>query len=197
MKTIRIKVNNASLLRVAAAKAKTDIINEILNIVNSQEFIEHLAGKIRAALDEIAKREVGSINNEALDGIGREKEKYFNSMGMEVKGNMIVLYNDSKINLDEKKLKPSTRIRYPLQLSLASIIEYGIGYTGAKHSIGEAEGWEYDVRNHGQRGWYYIDSLGNVHWTNGLAGRYIFLKLRWWVEQNIKGIISDYINDKL
>ena len=94
-------------------------------------------------------------------------------------------------------MKETTKANYPAQLSLAKIVEYGIGYTGMRTDQTEVEDWEYDVNNHGYRGWYYEDSNGQIHWTNGFEGRLIFLNLKKAILNNIEKWINEYIEMKL
>lgn len=197
MKTIKITVSSEDYLDAAIEEAVQEVSDHIIELLKSSDFISYVTENIRVALNQIASEQVSTINDETLDGIGVEKNNYLNSMKFEVKDNVMTFYNDSVINISDKKLKPTTSARYPLKLSLASIIEYGIGYTGQISSNQDADNWEYDVRGHGYKGWYYVDSAGNLHWTNGLAGRYIFLKLKTWIEENISDIIDKYLSENL
>ena len=116
-----------------------------------------------------------------------------NSHHLEIKGDMIYLYNDSVIDTSDKNISEEKRSNYPLKLSLAKIVEYGIGFTGSINANSEAENWEYDVNKHGPSGWIYMTNDGKFHTTNGFAGRYVFLELKHYIEKNIGKWISDYI----
>lgn len=52
----------------------------------------------------------------------------------------------------------------------AAYVEFGTGIEGEHNSHPEpgAVGWEYDVNNHGDEGWYYYNpNDSKVHWTRG------------------------------
>lgn len=198
MKKIKVEIDSEDLIPFAIQMGVDQMIDRIYELLTSKEFIKYLEDKTSTALKEIANAEVQGIKDVQLDGIGAEKSLYLNSMKTEIKDNQIILYNDATIDLTQKPLKPSTLARYnPPTLSLAKIIEYGIGYTGGSNAIYSPEDWEYDVRNHGFRGWYYKDTNGVVHWTNGLEGRYVFLKLIFWIENNAKRLIYEYLQNNM
>ena len=64
----------------------------------------------------------------------------------------------------------------------AIYVEYGTGIVGAGDPHPEADGnWNYDVKGHGQEGWFYRnDKDGKVHWTKGFISRpFMYNTLRW------------------
>ena len=77
------------------------------------------------------------------------------------------------------------------------LIEYGFGYTGFINTQELPENWQYDINQHGYRGWYYEDKNGQLHWTNGMEGRLVFLKLCWWLQKNFADIVSRYLKNNL
>lgn len=52
-------------------------------------------------------------------------------------------------------------------------VEMGTGVRGAEepNPYNYAEGWRYDVNEHGEAGWYYIGKDGRKHWTQGMPSR--------------------------
>ena len=92
-------------------------------------------------------------------------------------------------------MSEETKANYPgMTLSLAKLVEYGMGYTGLTSTPNqeEVEDWEYDVNNHGYTGWYYYDNDGERYWTNGFAGRMVFYQLKQHTEQKIFDWIAEY-----
>lgn len=157
----------------------------------SEHFYKYMAKLLKKQLKIIQKKKLTTINS-------REDIKasvYMNSNHLEMGDGYIYIYNDAQIDISDKNMSETTKANYPAKLSLAKIVEYGIGYTGGMNSIGEEDGWDYDVNRHGYKGWYYKDNNGEVHWTNGFAGRYVFLELKRYIEENIEQIMSDYLED--
>lgn len=54
-------------------------------------------------------------------------------------------------------------------LAYAKFVEFGTGVTGSENSHPKSSefGWSYDVNEHGEKGWFYKASDGNVYWTEG------------------------------
>lgn len=54
----------------------------------------------------------------------------------------------------------------------AVYVEFGTGVVGAGSPHPDPAGWQYDVNNHGESGWwYYNDRDGKMHWTKGMRSR--------------------------
>lgn len=56
----------------------------------------------------------------------------------------------------------------------AVYVEFGTGIVGknSPHSESGTQGYQYDVNNHGDSGWWYLkDEDGNFHWTKGMPSR--------------------------
>lgn len=200
MKTIKVKCNT---IAYGISKGILEIEEQIIKSLESQKFIDYLSDVLYEQIIEIAKERIMTIDDKDLDSMGVEKKDYLLGFGHNTNGNTIILFNNSIVRLDEKVLKPSTRERYTSELSLAHIIEFGIGYTGgtgvaaSKTSLFDDNDWQFDVRNHGYKGWYYKDKSGGIHWTNGLEGRQVFIGLIEWLEENISNIIADYLKNNL
>lgn len=54
--------------------------------------------------------------------------------------------------------------------SWAAFVEFGTGIVGFENPHPEANGWKYDVNNHGESGWFYFKN-GDWHWTRGMPSR--------------------------
>lgn len=168
-------------------------LNNLEQILLSKDFKEYIGKKCMEALKQITTTKLTSYNEENID-----TSYYASRNQMKIEGDTIILFNDSMIDISTKNMKETTKANYPAQLSLAKIVEYGIGYTGSiSTDQTEVEDWEYDVNNHGYKGWYYTDDNGEVHWTNGFEGRLIFLELKNTIMKNASKWISEYIDIKL
>lgn len=168
------------------------LLDRIQNMWLSESFYKYLGKILNKELRKIQAKKLSTIKSKE----DIKASTYMNSNHLEITDGYLYIYNDAMIDITSKNMKETTKANYPAQLSLAKIVEYGIGYTGSIYSQGN-EDWAYDVNNHGSQGWYYKDDNGEVHWTNGFAGRYVFLELKKYVEENIQKIMQDYFDDML
>ena len=54
----------------------------------------------------------------------------------------------------------------------AAFVEYGTGVEGARAPHPKPEGWAYDVNDHGDLGWWYLnDNDSKMHWAKGEPAR--------------------------
>ena len=183
---------------VAGFKKLEGKLAQIEEILSSKELYEYIAERCMKALNEITLQKLSSYGKENID-----TSYYASRHQYKIEGSTIYIFNDSKIDISSKNMSETTKSKYPAQLSLAKIVEYGIGYTGANFTV-VPEGsplrndeWEYDVNNHGYRGWYYTDENGNIIWTNGFAGRLIFNELAIRVKKNARRWITEYVRSKI
>jgi hypothetical protein len=195
MKQIIVKVSDSSLIEYGVEVAKAKVIENIFALLKSDKFIYYLGKRMTDAVIGIASLQTSSIGSDVMSS--SEIGNYMNSFKTEINGDTISLYNDSVINTATKQISPVKRANYPLQLSLSKLIEYGFGYTGWLNTQPTPENWEYDVNEHGYKGWYYEDSAGQLHWTNGMEGRLVFLRLCWWLEENFTNIVHRYLKNNL
>lgn len=163
--------------------------------ISSYKFKKYLANKCLDALVQIQEQSLTSINND--DDIFLSD--YMSSNHFEIGEDVIIIYNDAVVDVSSKNMSDEKKANYPnLTISLAKIVEYGIGYTGLNFTPHkeEVEDWEYDVNNYGERGWYYRDDDNVVHWTNGFEGRMIFYQLKKKVEEKMLDWIAEYWVDE-
>lgn len=129
------------------------------------------------------------------DEDGNRTHTYRNNHQMKVDNNTITLWNETVVDLDSLNLSPETRANYPSKLSLAKIVEFGTGIVGANSQGAKyAENWEYDVNNHGYKGWVYVDENGQPRFTRGMEGKLIFYETKKRIEQNISSWLKEYMN---
>ena len=187
-----MKTYSVNLLSSTDVSMMRNIITDIGEIFESEEFQKFILEKCKNALDTIC-----SMNMPLPEGLDVQ---YMQGMKTRMSDNEIELYNDSEIDIESKKyMKETTKAKYPSKLSLAQIIEYGIGYKALESDVPDypkemlPSTWKLDVNNHGIEGWYYYDDDGTLIWTNGFAGKFIFLKLMVNVKTNISLWLDEYI----
>ena len=195
MKQIVVTVKDESLIEYGVELAKQKVIDAIFETLQSDKFVNYLGKRLSDAILNIAIQETSTIGSDVMSS--QEINTYLSGFDVEINKDTIVLYNASVIDTSTKKMSDIKRATYPLQLSLSKLIEYGFGYTGWLNTQELPDNWEYDVNAHGYRGWYYEDSNGQLHWTNGMEGRLVFLKLCWWLQNNFADIVNRYLKNNL
>lgn len=180
-------------------KIKSVVIN-IGTLVVSDDLKKYIAKKCSDEVFKISLEHLNEITNDEADG-SINASNYLHSFGSEIRGDCIFIYNNAVIDMAEVKARnPNMDIsKYPPQLSLAKIVEYGIGYTGNLNTkkTGVDNDWQYDVNEHGYKGWYYHDRSGNLHWTNGYEGKLIFYRLRKVVRDEAPQWVSEYFDKNI
>lgn len=195
MKQIIVKIKDSSLIEYGVEIAKQNVIDAIFETLESKKFVDYLGKRLSNAILGIAIQETSNIGSDVMSS--QEVNDYLSGFEVEISDDTIVLYNASVIDTTTKKMSEIKRANYPLQLSLAKLIEYGFGYTGFLNTQELPENWQYDINQHGNRGWYYEDKYGQLHWTNGMEGRLVFLKLCWWLQNNFADIVNRYLKNNL
>lgn len=185
-------------LSIKGIKTLREKLKSIEKLLNDKKIYEYIAEKCMKELNEITLEKLTTVDEENID-----TSYYASRHQYKIEGNIIYIYNDSTIDISSKNMSEVTKAKYPAQLSLAKIVEYGIGYTGANFTVipeGTAlpsDNWEYDVNNHGYKGWYYTDENGEVIWTNGFEGRLIYHELVSRIKRNASKWISEYIGKNI
>ena len=159
---------------------------KIKEALNSQEFIYYLANKCYELLNKVTSEK---LNTDELD---MYIHTYRNNHQKKVIDNDIYLWNETMVDLSS--LSEETLENYPNGLSLAKIVEYGTGIVGSSSEASKyAKDWQYDVNGHGEKGWFYVDSSGVLHWTKGIQGKLVFYETKRRIEENIENWISEYL----
>lgn len=183
---------------VSGFKKMGNKLDQLEKILTSKEIYEYIAEKCMKILNEITIERLSTYSKEDID-----TSYYASRHQYKIEGSTIYIFNDSKIDISSKNMSEITKAKYPAQLSLAKIVEYGIGYTGANFTLTPDgsplpnDNWEYDINNHGSKGWYYTDEKGEVVWTNGFAGRLIFNELAVKVKKNARRWVTEYVRSKI
>lgn len=170
-------------------------MNKIIELLEDNAFKEFLAKKMEEGLQFIQNNSFPIESEQGMDF-----SVYMTSNHVEIGDDYIYIYNDATIDVASLTtfFDETSKMNYPAKLSLAKIVEYGIGYTGASFTPqDEVEDWTYDVKGHGYKGWYYKGPDGKPRWTNGFVGRLVFYKLSLFVKAYISNWINEYLNEKL
>ena len=79
----------------------------------------------------------------------------------------------------------------------AALVEYGTGIIGKGTHPDPASGYQYDVNNHGEEGWFFYDQEGNIHWTRGMvAHRFLYDAINdYYYRGQYKVIFRDVMNE--
>ena len=177
-------------LNVKDIKELKKNIQNLKQALSEEKFIYYLCNKAYEELNKVTSEKLNS------DEDGMYFHSYRSNHQKMVEGNDIYLWNETMIDLSF--LSEATRANYPMGLSLAKVVEYGTGIVGANSEASKyANDWQYDVNNHGEKGWYYSDANGKLHFTKGIQGRLIFYETKRRVEENINQWVTEYYKSKL
>lgn len=166
-------------------------IMDLKNIFSNQDFLLFLQDKAFQVLQNITNQNLN------VDDLEQYVHTYRNSHKKSIVNNTIYLWNETMVDLDNLNLSEETRQKYANGLSLAKIVEYGTGIVGSQSEASQhATNWEYDVNNHGNKGWFYQDQNGNLQFTRGIEGRLIFYKTKQEIEKNFSSWVTEYIKRK-
>lgn len=162
-------------------------MEKFAKLFESDEFKKFIGEK---CLEEVKKLSAERINNiSAEDVTSQELSRYYQSHQLKIEDDYIIVYNNSKADLSE--VSERTLANYPSGISLAKIVEFGTGIPGTSNSEFD---WATQVnpnRDYG-KGWIYSKD-GQLHFTRGLEGRFIYNDLRKIVEKNFKDWVKEYI----
>lgn len=79
----------------------------------------------------------------------------------------------------------------------AIYVEYGTGAVGESnpHPAAEQNGWDYDLKHHGEEGWVYkSDKDGKLYWTQGYLPRPFMLNTLSWLEEAAPKRMSEMLS---
>jgi hypothetical protein len=177
-------------LSVKGIKELKSKIQNFKQDLSSEEFIYYLCKKCYDELNQVTSEKLNS------DDDGMYFHTYRTSHQKAIIDNDIYLWNETMIDLSS--LSEETRAKYPSGLSLAKVVEYGTGIVGANSEASKvAKDWQYDVNNHGNKGWFYVDSSGSLRWSKGIHGRLIFYETKRRIEEKINQWVNEYFQKKL
>lgn len=162
-------------------------LEKIEKAFSSDDFHKYLLDKCRELLTLI-------IEKENVSEIERAGE-YLEGCQDEIGKGYIYLYNDSTIDIPSSDTFFSDYAKqfYPIELSLAELVEYGTGLVGAESSKNTGDEWEYmaNPKRDYREGWEWKNGTHAVH-TMGQEGKYIYFQLKEEIEKNIDKWVNDY-----
>lgn len=175
------------------------LVLDLGDILASKELMEYIEKQCEKELNRIINE--ANFNNWDNEEIWNYRNSFYNI----VKKEFIYIYNNSKIDIAEKIASANGKSHidpnaYPSKLSLAKMVEYGTGIVGATNTdpSGVSSDWQYDVNNHGAKGWVYFDEeISQFVQTAGTEGKLIFYKLKTSVKENICKWVNDYVKKQL
>ena len=176
----------------ASLKEFDNVLEQLETMFDTEEFKEYILEKSQAELDRICTESLHNLESYDIEG------HYLGGMYTMIEDDTIILGNNSMVDIEGKNMSPEAKLRYSTGLSLAKIVEFGVGAKGTSD-----ESWEVNVNQqehmtkYGRDGWYYVDESGNIHWTTGIEGKFIFYKLSESIKQNIQEWVNEYIENNL
>lgn len=75
-------------------------------------------------------------------------------------------------------------------------VEFGTGIRGKQspYPVNPPIGWQYDVNEHGEAGWWYIGDDGKQHWTKGMPSRPFMYDTAQSLRQSLPWIAEGLLN---
>ena len=133
---------------------------------------------IRFTLDEIdrAIQDIKKFKKEFL-GKCNQLVKALTDEGAEIARIKVVeldaVYTGELKNSIEGYYSPTTHVGIiKAGTYYAAYVEFGTGVVGSQSPHPNPQGWQYDVNQHGDKGWvYYDDENGQFRWTKGFKSR--------------------------
>lgn len=170
-------------------KELSDMLKKLSDSFGSKEMMSYLGDKCERTLYKITHENLTTVDDIEVSEYARNHQK-------EIQGNKITLSNGTMADLSN--LSPETLANYPNGFSIAKAVEYGTSIVGASSEasgIAAKNGWEYDVNQHGDKGWIY-EKDGKLYWSRGFEGRLIYYKTANKIGDDVGKWISDYIEKK-
>lgn len=129
-------------------KLNTESINQALKELKAyQKKVEKFRSDVLAAATELGVEEAKSL---AL---------YMNAYDSgDLVNGIVAEYHDGKGYIHSTAMH-------------SMFVEMGTGVVGKENPGDTIPGWEYDVNEHGEEGWFYYGKDGKRHWTKGMPSR--------------------------
>lgn len=174
---------------VTGLKEVVDSFKNLRDCLNSEEMMNYVGDKCERTLYKVTNDNLTSVDDLEVSEYARNHQK-------QIEGNRIILSNNTMADLSNLSLE--TQANYPNGFSIAQAIEYGTGIVGASSaasSIAAEYGWEYDVNQHGEKGWFYVKD-GQLWHSKGFEGRLIYYKTTKEIADNINEWLIKYLESK-
>ena len=149
----------------------SDIEKELIELFTQKEFRKFLGEKIVEKLREISEEELSNIDEG--DIAYSEISKYKTLHQIEVGDDYVLVFNDTMADLSH--LSEKTLNRYPDGLSMALLIEYGMGINGINDEDGEWITQMNPNRDYSKPWFYERDKI--KYSSIGIEGKMIYNKI--------------------
>lgn len=160
----------------------------LAKIFEEKAFRKFIGEKCIKFLKEYSRSVLDNIKND--DIALNEIEKYKSAHQLEVGSDYIILFNDTMADLSH--LSPETALNYPDGLSIAQLIEYGMGIYGSPQE--DYETMVNPNRNYSKE-WSYKRE-GIIHRSIGTYGRFIYEALIDYLDQYFEEWVDEYLTVK-
>lgn len=177
-------------IKIKGTKELNNTLKKLSDSFGSKEMMEFLGDECERTLYKITNENLTTVEDLEVSEYAKNHQK-------EIKNNTITLSNGTMADLSE--LSSETLANYPNGFSIAKAVEYGtgvVGSTGVAKDLAMKDGWEYDINEHGNKGWYYKKN-GNIYWTKGFEGRLIYYRTAKEIEKESYHWIMQYIGKKI
>lgn len=158
----------------------------LLNEFTTKEFKEFFGNKCIEVLKELSESLLSDISYS--DVATEEIEKYKNAHQVEIGDDYVLLFNETMADLSH--LSPLTSAHYPNGLSIAKLIEYGMGIKGTTQ-----DDWQTQMnpnRDYTKAWAYRRPAGGTLYWSNGMEGKFIYQKLIEVVKEKMHEWVNEY-----
>ena len=176
-------------ITIKGTKELSNTLKRLGDSFGSEEMMSYLGDKAERVLYKTTYENLSTVED-------LETSEYAKNHQKQVMKNKVILSNDTMADLSG--LSPETLKNYPNGFSIAKAVEYGTGIVGATSEasgIAANHGWEYDINQHGEKGWFYKKN-GKLYWSKGFEGRLIFYKTAKEIAEKSPKWINEYLKAK-
>lgn len=177
----------------ADLKKLNAFFDNLEKIFTSKKFKNFIADKCLDELDSIMANNLSNFGDgEEHSGFISKVEEYKRNHKKEIGNDYILIYNETILTPEEMTwVSEKTKSNYPDGLSISKVIEYGTGLVGSPQ-----DDWEVNVNNH-NKSWSYIDSDDKLRHTQGISGKFIYLKLLQTVQKEFENWVIEYVGKNM
>lgn len=159
-------------------------LDKIAKTFTKKEFRKFIGDKCIEELKRISNEELAGVDENDISF--SELIKYKMLHQMEVGSDYVLLFNDAMADLNH--LNPETSSKYPDGLSIAKLIEYGMGINGTSQ-----DDWQTQMnpnRDYSKK-WAYRKH-GNLYMSLGIEGKMIYEKLENSIYKNFESWVDEW-----
>lgn len=177
--------NEYDLSELLDVKHLEEDIDKLGKLFNTYNFRAYIGRKCIKFLKEYSEVALGNIKNDDISS--SEIEKYKKAHQLKIGDDYIILFNDTMADLSH--LSPKTIANYPEGLSIAQLIEYGMGIYGSPQE--DYETMVNPNRDYSKEWSYKREEI--IHRSMGTYGRFIYEALIDYFEQDFEKWVDEYL----